>query len=249
MVIVTDLASQIFQAIILGVVLVRTEWHLALLLFSFIPFIFVIAIGFRNLARRVTRRGMQAMADVNAAIKETVSGIAIAKNFRQEESIFETFDAANQQSYRVNVQRGLVLSLVFPVLNAAGGICTAILVYAGGLSITQGLVTAGAWYLFIMSLDQFFFPIQNLSAFWAQIQQGLAAAERVFALIDADPNVVQTATAGCARLSRARCASSISTSATRTRSRSCPTSTCASSLGRRWPSWGTPARASPRSPS
>ena len=191
-VIVTDLGSQVFQAIILGVILVRTEWHMALLLFSFIPFIFVITIGFRNLARRVTRRGMQAMAEVNAAIKETVSGISIAKNFRQENAIFLFFDGANQLSYRVNIQRGLVLSLIFPVLNAAGGICTAILVYAGGLSITQGLITAGAWYLFIISLDQFFFPIQNLSAFWAQIQQGLAAAERVYALIDADLNVVQT---------------------------------------------------------
>lgn len=192
-VIVTDLGSQVLQAIILGIVLVRTEWHLAMLLFSFVPFIFGLTLGFRSLARRVTRRGMQAMADVNAAIKETVSGISIAKNFRQEESIFQTFDSANQQSYRVNVQRGLVLSLVFPVLNALGGIFTAILVYSGGLSITQGLITAGAWYLFIMSLDQFFFPILNLSAFWAQIQQGLAAAERVYALIDADPNVVQTA--------------------------------------------------------
>ena len=191
-VIITDLGSQVFQALILAVVLIRTEWHMALLLFSFIPFIFAITIGFRSLARRVTRRGMQAMADVNSAIKETVSGISIAKNFRQEASIFSIFDAANQQSYRVNLRRGFVLSLVFPVLNAAGGICTAILVYGGGLSITQGLITIGAWYLFIMSLDQFFFPIQNLSAFWAQIQQGLAAAERVYALIDADPNVVQT---------------------------------------------------------
>ncbi len=190
-VIVTDVTSQVVQAVILGVILFRTEWHMALLMLSFIPFIFGITIGFRNLARRVTKRGMQAMADVNAAIKETVSGISIAKNFRQEESIFRTFDGANQQSYRVNVQRGFVLSLVFPVLNAVGGICTAILVYAGGLSITQGAVTAGAWYLFIMSLDQFFFPILNLSAFWAQIQQGLGAAERVYALIDADPNVVQ----------------------------------------------------------
>jgi ATP-binding cassette subfamily B protein len=204
-VIVTDLGSQVFQAVILGVVLVRTEWHLALLLFSFIPFIFGITLGFRNLARRVTRRGMQAMADVNAAIKETVSGISIAKNFRQEESIFGTFDSANQQSYRVNIQRGLVLSLVFPVLNATGGIFTAILVYGGGLSIAQGLISAGAWYLFIMSLDQFFFPVLNLSAFWAQIQQGLAAAERVYALIDADPNVVQTAKEDVPRLAGRVC--------------------------------------------
>ena len=69
--------------------------------------------------------GMQAMANVNATIKETVSGIAIAKNFRQESSVYDEFDDANRQSYRVNVRRGLVLSLVFPTLNALGGLATA----------------------------------------------------------------------------------------------------------------------------
>ena len=191
-VIVTDVGSQIVQAILLGVVLFRTDLRLSLMLMAFLPVIFAIAGGFRVLARRVTKRGMKAMSDVNAAIKETISGISIAKNFRQEESIFKSFDESNQQSYQVNIQRGLVLSLVFPVLNALGGIFTAILIYVGGLSAAEGIVTVGAWYLFIMSLDQFFFPVLNLSAFWAQIQAGLSAAERAFALIDADPNVVQT---------------------------------------------------------
>ncbi|MFZ5919540.1 MAG: ABC transporter ATP-binding protein [Chloroflexota bacterium] len=190
-VIVTDVVAQIVQALMLAVVLVNTEWKMALILFSFMPVIFLVALGFRRMARQVTREGMRAMADVNAAIKETVSGISVAKNFRQEDSIFVDFDAANQQSYRVNIKRGFILSLVFPTLNALGGVGTAILVYFGGLSATQGLVTAGAWYLFILSLDNFFFPILNLSAFWAQIQSGLSAAERAFALIDADPNVVQ----------------------------------------------------------
>ena len=191
-VIIADVTAQIFQALILAVVLLQTEWHMALLFFSFMPFIIAMAMGYRNLARRITRHGMQAMADVNATIKETVSGIAIAKNFRQEDSIFKTFDFSNQVSYKVNVRRGLVLSLVFPTLNALNGVATAILVYTGGLSVQQGFVTAGAWYLFLLSLDNFFFPIMNLSSFWAQIQAGLSAAERVFALIDADPNVKQT---------------------------------------------------------
>jgi ATP-binding cassette subfamily B protein len=191
-VIVTDISAQIVQAIILGIVLFRTDLKLSLLLLGFLPVIFAVAAGFRTLARRVTKRGMKAMADVNAAIKETISGISIAKNFRQEESIFKSFDESNQQSYHVNVQRGFVLSLVFPTLNALGGVFTAILIYVGGLSAAQGIVTVGAWYLFIMSLDQFFFPVLNLSAFWAQIQSGLSAAERAFALIDADPNVIQT---------------------------------------------------------
>ncbi|MBN2388522.1 MAG: ABC transporter ATP-binding protein [Anaerolineales bacterium] len=190
--IVTDVASQVVQAIALGVVLVNTEWRLSLVLFAFMPVVFGIAIGFRRLARAVSKKGMQAMADVNAAIKETVSGIAIAKNFRQEMSIFEEFDSANRRSYRFNIQRGFVLSLIFPVLNATTGIFTAILVYMGGASAAAAVITAGAWYLFLLSLDRFLWPVMNLSAFWAQIQSGLSASERVFALIDAEPVVIQT---------------------------------------------------------
>ena len=188
---VTDLVSQIFGAMILGIVLIRIDWRLAMIAFILIPVVFFLAVSYRKLARRVTKRGMQAMANVNAAIKETVSGIAVAKNFRQEGSIYNDFDAANQTSYEVNVQRGLVLSTVFPSLNALGGIATALLVYFGGLSAAQGVVTVGAWYLFLLSLDRFMFPIMNLSSFWTQVQNGLSAAERVFALIDAEAVVIQ----------------------------------------------------------
>lgn len=190
-VLITDLFSQVMQTIILGVVLLSIEWRLSLLLFAFMPVIFAMALSFRRLARQVTRTGMRAMANVNATIKETVSGIAIAKNFRQETSIFTDFDQANQLSYRVNVRRGFVLSLIFPALDALGGVCTAILVYVGGLTVIQGVVTVGAWFLFLQSLNRFFFPVLNLSAFWAQVQTGLSAAERVFALIDAEAQVIQ----------------------------------------------------------
>ena len=188
---ITDLLSQFIQTIILGVIMLTIEWRLALGLFIFMPLIFLTAIGFRRLARVVTRHGMRAMANVNAAIKETVSGIAVAKNFRQEANIYAEFDEANSQSFQVNVRRGFVLSMVFPTLNALGGVGTALLIYFGGLSVAAGIVTAGAWFLFLQSLDRFFFPILNLSSFWAQVQSGLSAAERVFALIDAESNVNQ----------------------------------------------------------
>ncbi len=190
---VADLISQFTQALILAVVLVRIEWHLALVVFAFIPILFAAAMSFRRLARTVTRRGMRAMANVNAAIKETVSGIAVAKNFRQEQSIFNEFDDANQSSFRVNVRRGLVLSLIFPSLNALSGIAVAVLVYVGVLSAVHGVVSVGVLYLFFLSQDRFFFPVINLSAFWTQVQSGLSAAERIFALVDADTAVVQTA--------------------------------------------------------
>jgi ATP-binding cassette subfamily B protein len=191
-VLITDVISQFIQALILGIILIQVNWKLSLYLFGFLPVLFLVAFSYRHLARTVTRQGMRAMANVNSAIKETVSGIAIAKNFRKEAYIYEEFKHANIQSYEVNIRRGFVLSIIFPTLNALGGIGTAILVYTGGLNVIQGVVTAGIWFLFIQSLDRFFNPILNLSAFWAQIQNGLSAAERIFAIIDAETTVIQT---------------------------------------------------------
>ncbi len=142
--------------------------------------------------RRYTRLGMRAMATVNANIKESIGGIAVAKNYRQEAAIYHEFDQANISSYSVNVRRGFVLAAVFPLLGAVGGLGTAILVYLGGLGVINALISAGAWYLFLTSLDSFFFPILNLAAFSAQVQAGLSAAERIFALIESEPSVVQT---------------------------------------------------------
>lgn len=187
----SELVSQIVQVVLLGIVLVRINFQLFMYVIAIIPVVFILAIFYRRIARTVTRQGMQAMAEVNATIKETISGIAVAKNFRQEQSIFETFIDANDLSYAVNVRRGLVLSLVFPTLNALGGVATAVLVYTGGLSVIAGVVTAGNWFLFLNSLNRFLFPVMSLSSYLTQVQSGLAAAERVFALIDAKPVVIQ----------------------------------------------------------
>ncbi len=189
----TDLVSQISQALILGVVLLTIQWRLSLYVFAIIPVVFILTSLYRRVARKVTREGMRAIADVNSTIKETVSGISIAKNFRQEASIYEDFEQANSLSYQTNLRRGLTLAVVFPALNALGGLASALLVYVGGLSAAQGAVTAGAWYLFLLSLDSFLYPVMSLSSYMTQVQTGLSAAERVFALIDADPAVVQTA--------------------------------------------------------
>lgn len=190
-VLVTELISQLIQTVFLAVFLIYTAWRLALLLFIFLPLVFWVALSFRSLARKVTRSGFRAMGNVNAAIKETISGISVAKNFRQEGEVYREFDVSNRQSYETNIRRGLVLASIFPALNAINGIGTAILVYVGGMQVADAIVTAGAWYLFLLSLDKFWFPVLNLSAFWTQIQSGLSAAERVFALMDAESSVVQ----------------------------------------------------------
>jgi len=187
----TDVLMQLISSIILAVILVQTEWRLALAIFILVPLLFLLVMRYRHVARKITREGMRAMANVNATIKETVSGIAIAKNFRQEDKIYDEFEDANQTSFEVNIKRGFALSIVFPVLRTIGGIATALLVYFGAMTVTEGFVTAGAWYLFLSTLDRFLFPVMSLSSFWTNVQTGLSAAERIFALIDAKHSVEQ----------------------------------------------------------
>ncbi|MCI0398724.1 MAG: ABC transporter ATP-binding protein/permease [Chloroflexi bacterium] len=188
----TDVVNQLFVAVILVVVLVNIEWRLTLAVLVMAPFVTAAALGFRRVARRVTRQSSRALGEVNKAIQEAVTGIAVAKNFRQEATIYDEFKEINKQSYAINVRRGFVLSNIFPTLNILGGVGTALLVYFGGQTAVAGLISVAAWYLFVATVDRFWFPVINVSAFWSQFQAGLSAAERTFALIDSESNVVQT---------------------------------------------------------
>ena len=188
----TNLLSQIMLVLLLSIWLFRINLWLTLLLISFTPVAVAFALSFRRIARRVTLDARRVTATINAQIQESISGIMVAKSFRQEQSVYNTFTANNQQGYRVGLKRGLTLNTIFPILGASSGLGVAALVYAGGLSIRSNLVSPGEWYLFMQAVGFFWFPLISIASFWSQFQDGLSASERVFALIDAEPKVVQT---------------------------------------------------------
>jgi ATP-binding cassette, subfamily B, bacterial len=190
-VLIMDVMSQMLLVVFLLLVLFSIEWRLTLLLLVVTPAAFVVSALFQRFARRITRKSQQAIAEVNVSIQEAVTGISVAKNFRRESGIYEEFSAINRMSYDTNVRRGMVLANMFPTLNFFSGLGSALLIYFGGLTVVEGLITAGAWFLFINSVGQFWFPMINLSSFWSQFQAGLSATERLFALVDAEPVVQQ----------------------------------------------------------
>ncbi|MBP7212923.1 MAG: ABC transporter ATP-binding protein [Anaerolineaceae bacterium] len=187
----TDVLTSLLQSIVTAVILFQTEWRLALALMAFIPIVILFVIAYRKIARKVTTRGMRAMANVNATIKETISGISVAKNFRQEEAIYQEFQDSNKASYRVNIQRGLALSIVFPIMRVISSLSIALMVYYGALNVMQGFLSAGAWYLVLLSTDRFLMPVLEITSYWTQVQTGMSAAERIFALIDSEHSVKQ----------------------------------------------------------
>ncbi len=186
-----DVINQLAVALILIAYLFSIEWRLTFVLLAIAPLVIFTALGFRRLARTVTRQSSRALGEVNKSIQEAVTGIGVAKNFRQEQFIYEEFADVNRQSYRLNVQRGFVLANIFPVLNVLAGFASAGLLYFGGRSAIAGLISIASWVLFMQTVDRFWFPLINAASFWSQFQQGLSAAERVFALIDTDSSVVQ----------------------------------------------------------
>jgi ABC-type multidrug transport system fused ATPase/permease subunit len=186
-----ELLSQLVLVVVITTVLFFIEWRMALLVVAIGPVVILVALGFRRLARWAMRQSQRATAEVNSIIQETLSGIAVAKNFRREDAIFSDFRATNDLAYRVQLRRGLVFGSIFPLLNTLSGAGTALVVYVGGLLVLDGSVSVGNWYLFVQSLTIFFYPLTSVASFWGQFQQGLAASERVFALIDAEPKLQQ----------------------------------------------------------
>lgn len=188
----SDLINQMLEFGILLFVLLSIDVRLTLVLLVAIPVVVAVALMFRHFARIVTRQGSRSQAVVNDNIQESVTGISVAKNFRREAMIYDEFRVVNEQSYGINLRRGVVLALVFPTLNALAGLAIAAVVYIGGTFAIAGTLSLATWFLFVQSVDRFWFPFINLSSLWSQIQQGLSALERIFALIDADNTVNQT---------------------------------------------------------
>jgi len=190
---VLDVISQVLLVILLTAWLFNISFRLTLLILAMSPAAFIIALSFRKIARKVTRNAKRVTAMINAEIQESISGIVVAKSFRQEQAIFDRFLENNQKAYRVGLARGLTMNSIFPILGTASGLAAALLVYTGGAAVRSVSISPGDWYLFMQAVTFFWWPMISIASFWSQFQDGLSASERVFALIDTNPKVVQSA--------------------------------------------------------
>lgn len=200
LIVTSDIVAQLIQVIILAAVLVSRNALLTLLLVLFTIPIIAAVLWFRQIARDVTRQGSRAMAAVNDTIQETVTGISVAKNFRQEAAVYDDFVAVNEQSYRINWRRGMTLATVFPALNIISGFGTASIVYLGARAVLDSTINVSVWYLYVQTVDRFWFPLINIASYWSQFQQAMSSLERIFALIDAENVVLQTGDQAVGRL-------------------------------------------------
>jgi ABC-type multidrug transport system fused ATPase/permease subunit len=189
---VVDFLSQLVLVVVFVAYLASISLKLTLLLLAMAPLAAAVALGFRRLARFVTSNAKRVTAEVNASIQESVAGIGVAKSFRRERSLWKSFTGENVRAYRFGLRRGIVMQLIMPVVSLAAGIGTGVIAFAGGMTARSGGITMGEWFLFMQAVGFFWWPMLNIASFWSQLQDGFAAAERVFSLIDRESRVKQT---------------------------------------------------------
>ncbi|MFX1463904.1 MAG: ABC transporter ATP-binding protein, partial [Promethearchaeota archaeon] len=190
-----DLSIQLISSVLIVFFLIIIMFFINILLtlaiIIAVPAFFILALSFRKIARRRTLLGQRALASVNDFVKESFSGIQIAKTFRQEEKLYEKFNTVNNTSYKVNLRRAFLLNAIFPSLGIIQGITITLLVLIGGSNVLGGTISAGDLNLFLQGVNYLFFPLLSIAAFWPTFQAGMAASERIFALIDTTPLVIQ----------------------------------------------------------
>lgn len=198
--------GQLVVLFFISAILIQRSIKLMILITLFVPIIIYATLLYRKFARNISLKSSRILAKVNALIQETTSGIYVAKSFRAEEPIYDEFDEMNDASYKINLQKGIILSSIWPVITVIFNLGTAVVIYFGGLMLLGetnfiiGIIdtlpgndlTLGDWFLFVLGLFLFFFPLMSVASFWSLFQQGLAASERVFGLIDAENKVIQS---------------------------------------------------------
>ncbi|MHA1992190.1 MAG: ABC transporter ATP-binding protein [Candidatus Hodarchaeales archaeon] len=159
------------------------------IVFIVVPFLFILTFSFRKIVRKKTLLGQRSLALVNAFVQETMSGIQIAKTFRQEEKLFKEFKLINKQNNKVNRNKELAMSMLWPFINTVIYILYGLLIYFGGNAIFLELMSVGDWYLILQSFGLLFNPLIQLVTLWPQFQQGMSAAERIFSLQDSEADI------------------------------------------------------------
>ncbi|MBS4031011.1 MAG: ABC transporter ATP-binding protein [Clostridiales bacterium] len=175
--------------ILVGIIIImlREHWQLALLTFTTLPFLFFAATYFRNKVLRAYRQVREKIADVNTNLQESISGVRVTQSFAREGENAVRFDRINLENYDANMQAISLFSLFLPFIEVIGAVGTAIVLWYGGGQVVQMLLPIGTLYLFLDYVARFYAPIRDLSQVYNSLQSALAAAEKVFGIIDTEP--------------------------------------------------------------
>ena len=171
------------------VAMIALEWRLALATLAILPVMLMTTNLFGKVARRAFRKTRATIGDVSADLQEELGGIKVAQAFNRSDISVRRFAERNAANRDANVSANAVTSAFMPTMDVLSALDTAIVAGYGGYLAIQGAISVGVIVSFLQYVQNFFRPIQMVTQLWTTAQSALAAAERVFELLDIEPEI------------------------------------------------------------
>ena len=189
---------------VIGVVaaMLAINWRLALVSFAVLPLLFGATILFRSRVRRSFRAIRQKVARMNSYLNEHLSGINVVKLFSRERSAAARFEGINDEHRQAFLGAVQAYAIFFPVVEFIGALAMALLLGYGGVQIIGGTLSFGSLVAFLEYVQRFYKPVQDLAEKFNILQSAMAAAERIFAVLDSEPEITDPAAPAAAGRAR-----------------------------------------------
>ncbi len=186
---ITGVARGALMLLGIVVAMVSLNWRLALVTFVVLPPMFVVTTRWRDSVRQAYRSTRQRLALINGYLNESISGIRVTKSFVREVQNLRYFDTLNLSYFDAEVDATRLSALFFPGVGLLGALATALVVGVGGWLVYEDALTAGTLVAFVLYVGRFFRPIQDLARRYSNFQATMAASERIFNLLDTEPEL------------------------------------------------------------
>ncbi|MGA1791461.1 MAG: lipid A export permease/ATP-binding protein MsbA [bacterium] len=166
------------------------NWRWASVAVLILPLVAVLIDRLGRKLRRITLNALERISNLTTIMHETFTGAAIVKAFMMEDQEIDRFENANKAYFNELMRMVRVMALSTPLMEFLGAIAIAFILWYGGLQVFRGQTTPGTFFAFMTALLMLYTPVKKLTRVNNQIQQGVAGAERVFEIIDMEPDIV-----------------------------------------------------------
>jgi ATP-binding cassette, subfamily B, multidrug efflux pump len=183
----TQLLGSLFSLIGIVVAMLFLNWNLALACFTIIPIMLLLTSFFARRARRAFRLTRETVGDVTAGAQEDITGVREAQAFNRTEENIARFRRRNAANRDANVQAVAITSAFSPAIDVLSTLATALVIGYGGYLVFAGSLSVGVLTAFLIYVQQFFRPIQLASQVYTQAQAAIAGAERIYNILDEEP--------------------------------------------------------------
>ncbi len=184
-----NIIRDFFQVIILLGYVFYTDWKMAMFTFIILPIAGYPIVKFGKLFRRYSTRSQEETAHVSNMLYETITGNRIIKAFCKEQYESSRFKNQIGKLFSVTIAEGKFRCIQHPIMEMIGGIAFAFILWYGGRQVIAGASTVGTFFSFLTALMLAYDPIKGISRINSTIQQGMAAANRVFTMLDIEPEI------------------------------------------------------------